>query len=414
MLILAILATSAFAEEVADSRKLSREALDAYKAKNYALFLEKSRAASDLRANHPTLLYNLASALALNGRGGEALDVLERVAAMGMIYEPAKDDDFASIRETPRFKHVVETFEQNARPTENATRRFSIVERGIISEGLAFDPKTKRFFVSSVRNGAIYVRDANGRVKTLVSDQPRGIFGMAVDASRRRLWASTSALPQSKTFREADRDHAAVLEIDLDSGKVIRTIAAPDNAKHLFGDVAVARDGTVYVSDSDSPTIYVIRRSSMEPLIAGPFASLQGLALSSDEQVLYAADYSKGVFAIDLKTRDSRLLPGPANVTLLGVDGLYRSGNGTLIGTQNGTNPQRVIRIRLAKGGLAIAGVDSLASNERDFDDITLGAVAGSEFCFNATGQWALFGDDGKPPDPAKLKPANVLCVDRR
>src|SRR5450432_3653196 len=37
LLMLAILATSTFADEVADSRKLSREALDAYKAKNYAL-----------------------------------------------------------------------------------------------------------------------------------------------------------------------------------------------------------------------------------------------------------------------------------------------------------------------------------------------------------------------------------------
>mgnify|MGYP001795798426 CR=1 FL=1 len=116
------------------------------------------------------------------------------------------------------------------------------------------------------------------------------MFGMALDAPRRRLWASTSSLPQSKAFREDDRDHAAVLEIDLDSGKVIRTIAAPDNAKHLFGDVAVARDGTVYVSDSDSPSLYFIRpRASgrvprKESWAVGPFASLQGLALSLEER----------------------------------------------------------------------------------------------------------------------------------
>ena len=64
----------------------------------------------------------------------------------------------------------MELFEQNARPTEHASRKFSVDERGIISEGLAFDPKTKRFFVSSVRNGAIYVRDPKGRVNTFVSD----------------------------------------------------------------------------------------------------------------------------------------------------------------------------------------------------------------------------------------------------
>lgn len=110
---------------------------------------------------------------------------------------------------------------------------------------------------------------------------------------------------------------------------------------------------------------------------------------------------------------DIRLLPVPATVTLLGVDGLYSAGKGVLIGTQNGTNPQRVIRIRLGPGGLAVAGVDPLASNEREFDDITRGTLAGNQFCFNATAQWALFGDDGEAPDAGKLKPASVLCIDR-
>lgn len=141
----------------------------------------------------------------------------------------------------------------------------------------------------------------------------------------------------------------------------------------------------------------------------GPFSSLQGLALSPDETMLYAADYAKGIFAIDLATGDAHVLAVPRNETLLGVDGLYAAGKGILVGTQNGTTPQRVIRIRLGPHGLGIAGVDALASNESGFDDITLGVVAGNVFYFNAAGQWSLFGDDGKMPDAAKLKPATVL-----
>ncbi|MGZ5495086.1 MAG: hypothetical protein ACXWHG_15900, partial [Thermoanaerobaculia bacterium] len=53
----AILASSlTFADDVTDSRRLAREAIEAYKAKNFALFLEKSRAASSLRPSHPTML----------------------------------------------------------------------------------------------------------------------------------------------------------------------------------------------------------------------------------------------------------------------------------------------------------------------------------------------------------------------
>ncbi|MGZ8851016.1 MAG: hypothetical protein ACXW3E_11930 [Thermoanaerobaculia bacterium] len=84
-------------------------------------------------------------------------------------------------------------------------------------------------------------------------------------SSARRLWAGTSALPQCKGFREDDRNHAAVLEIDLDSGKVLNTIRPQDDGKHVFGDVAVARDGSVFVSDSVSPSIYVIRSGALTP-----------------------------------------------------------------------------------------------------------------------------------------------------
>jgi sugar lactone lactonase YvrE len=412
----AILASSlTFADDVTDSRRLAREAVEAYKAKNLALFLEKSRAASSLRPSHPTMLYNYGAALALNGRGDEALEALERVAAMGMIYEPAKDDDFASIRESPRFARVVEALQRNADPTTKTKREFTIDDRGIISEGIAYDARTRRFFVSSVRNGAIYARDSRGKVSQFVRDQPWGVFGMAADPARRRLWAGTSALPQSKGFREDDRNHAAVLEIDLDSGRVLNTIRPQDDAKHVFGDVAVARDGSVFVSDSVSPSIYVIRGGAMTPLIrSGPFSSLQGLAPSSDGRILYAADYARGIFAIDVATGDTHLLPIPPNTSLLGVDGLYTAGKGTLVGTQNGTNPQRVIRMQLAPNGQAITRVDALASNERDFDDITLGVVNGGRLYFNAAAQWNLFGDDGTAPDAAKLNPARILSVSIR
>lgn len=388
------------AGELASSRRLAREAIAAYKGKEYLLFLEKSRAASDLRPGHPALLYNVGAALALNGRSDESLDVLERVAAMGVVFEPIKDDDFASIRETRRFSRIVEAFTRNAGPTRTTSRAFTIDDRGIISEGIAYDAPTRRFFVSSARNGVIYARDRRGRMKKFATEEHHGIFGMAVDAPRRILWAAASTLPQGP---------AAVLEIDLDSGRILRTIGPPDE-KHLFGDVAVARDGRVFVSDSISPVIYVIDHETIEPLIHdGPFGSLQGLAISSDGRLLYAADYARGIFAIDLATLDVHLLTVPSGVTLIGVDGLYALDKSTLIATQNGTNPQRVIRIRLA--GLSVQSVDVLAANEPDFDDITLGVPVGKTFYFNAVSQWGRFGEDGKQPDPAKLKPALVLRV---
>ncbi|HEY3055139.1 MAG TPA: hypothetical protein VGK31_04310 [Thermoanaerobaculia bacterium] len=51
----------------------------------------------------------------------------------------------------------------------------------------------------------------------------------------------------------------------------------------LFGDLVIAEDSRVFVSDSVSPSIYVIRDGVMQPFIrSGPFTSLQGLTLSPD------------------------------------------------------------------------------------------------------------------------------------
>jgi hypothetical protein len=155
--------------------------------------------------------------------------------------------------------------------------------------------------------------------------------------------------------------------------------------------------------------IFRVTSTGLEPFLRGPFASMQGIAPARN--VLYVADYSKGIFAIDLRTRDVHPLRVPPNASLLGVDGLYFVNDRTLIGTQNGTNPNRIIRIRLAPGGLAVSSVETLLANGSGMGDPTLGVLVGKRFFFNGNAQWDLFGDDGKIADPLKLQPAVVLSV---
>jgi hypothetical protein len=95
----------------------------------------------------------------------------------------------------------------------------------------------------------------------------------------------------------------------------------------------------------------------------------------------------------------------------LGVDGLSMVDERTLVGTQNGTFPNRVIRIRLRPGGLAVGSVETLAANLETMGDPTLGVVVKGRYFFNGNGQWELFGDDGKISDPLKLREAVVLSV---
>ena len=400
-------ASTATADDLADSRRLQREALAAYKEKKPAVFLEKIRAASALRPQHATLLVQLAVALAANEQYREAAGVLDRVAAMGFVY--ALDDaELQPVRALPEFAGAAKRFAANAGPIGSAKQERTIDRLGLIPEGMAYDARGKRWFVSSVRTGEILVVSPAGEVKTF-ADVPWGVFGMAVDSKRGVLWATTAALPQVEEFRAEDKGKSALLRIDLATGRVLETLRAADEAEHHFGDVAVAADGQVYVSDSGSPVIFRVVPSGLEPFLRGPFESMQGIAPAGN--VLYVADYSKGLFAVDLRTRDVHPLRVPPNASLLGVDGLYFVNGRTLVGTQNGTAPNRIIRIRLAPGGLAVSSVETLLANGSGMGDPTLGVVVGKRFHFNGNAQWELFGEDGKIADPLKLAPAVILSV---
>jgi sugar lactone lactonase YvrE len=393
----------AFADDVEDSRRFAQAAIEAYQAKNNAAFLENIRKASDLRPQHPTLLYQLAAALDANGKRDEAVKVLERVASMGFVYDVAKDFTDA------KYAKVAKRFEANAHPIGTVKSELTIDRMGLIPEGMAFDGK--RFFVSSVRTKTIFAIGENGKAEPFAT-APYGVFGIVADAKRGVLWATTAGVPQVEGYTEDDRGKAALLRIELSTGRIIETLRPAGDAPHHFGDVTLAADGEVYVSDARASTIYRVSGSALEPFVQGVFSSLQGIAVSGN--TLFAADYSKGLFAIDRRTRDVHPVRVPASASVLAIDGLYVAGERTLIGTQNGTSPYRIIRIELDRAGLAVTSVVTLLANSQLMGDPTLGVIARNRFYFNGNAQWDLFGADGKIADPVKLTEAVVLSVPLR
>ncbi|MEO8216390.1 MAG: hypothetical protein ABI718_04845 [Acidobacteriota bacterium] len=406
------LATSAgsFADDVQHSRQLQREASAALQADDFPLFLQKISAAKDLRPTHPTLLMLYAGALALNGREEDALSQIERVGRMGMVYAPEKEPMFRSLLTSPRFIAATETFRANAAPAGAAKVAFTVPRKGLITEGLARDPVSGTFYVGSVRQHAVFAVKPH-RSMTKFVELPLGAFGMAVDARHGVLWVASSSLPQVAGFNAASSDRAAVVKVNLRTGRILETFDAPEG-KHLFGDLTVASDGDVYVTDSTTPAIYRLHSGKLEEWFRGePFIALQGLAFSEGDRILYVSDYSKGLYAIDVRTRDAAALTVPSDATLLGVDGIYRSGTRTLIGVQNGTDPNRIVRIELGADGLSVKKVTSLAANRAPMEDPTLGVMAGTDFYFNGAGQWELFDDTGKVKDETSLHEGVVLRV---
>jgi sugar lactone lactonase YvrE len=406
-------ASAQTAAEMRDSGQFESEARAAYKAKDYAKFLENIKRAADLRPAHARLLYNLAAAFALNNKPDEALAILERLAAMDLFFEIQKDDDFKSLFDSTRFKTIQNEFALNQKAVNRSERAFTIPQKDLITEGIAYDAATKRFFVGSIHRRKIVAIDASGKVSDF-SSRSDGLWcvsGMRVDDARRVLWVTTTAFPQMENFQQADDGKSGVFKYDLRSGRLLKKyLLANDSGKHALGDLIIAKNGDVLASDSVAPNIYRISTGKDELeifLTSDNFASLQGLAFSTNEKLLFAADYSKGIFRISMADRKVLQLGVDANTNPIGIDGLYFHG-GNLVGIQNGFRPHRVVRFVLNKDSSAIERSETLEANHADFNEPTLGVKVGNNFYYIANSQWALAGENGKLAED-KLKEPVIL-----
>ncbi|HEX8177073.1 MAG TPA: hypothetical protein VF543_18420 [Pyrinomonadaceae bacterium] len=402
------------AQEVRDVRYYSQEAARAYKEKNYAAYLENLLRAVELRPGNPTLLYNLAGAYALNGNRREALDGLARVAEMGLVYGAGADEDFNAIRDTEEFRRILKRFESNKAPVGRSSAAFTIHEKGLLAEGVAYDSVEDLFYVSSVRARKIFRVSRDGQAREFASERDGlwSVMGMKVDAKRRHLWVATAAVPQMMNYRKEDDGQSGVLKFDLRTGKLTGKYTLPNSPKpHWLGDLALSSRGEVFVTDSLTPALYVLRETSaqLEPLIEGaPFVSPQGLAFDDNESRLFLADYSKGLFVYDLKTRSLTQLSAGLNVVLLGIDGLYFY-RGSLIAIQNGTRPHRVVRISLSADLKRAEGLKIIEANNPLFDEPTLGVVVRGDFYYVANSQWGAFDRAGNVASPEKLRETLIL-----
>lgn len=400
--------------EVDRGRRAYREAVEAYRAERYGEMIEPLERARAMRPNHPAILYALAAARARNGEPGPALEHLRALADMGLAYDPEREADFAALVDEPGFADVAVRLRDNAGPTGTADTAYTLPWRDFVPEGIARDPRDGSAYVSSVRYGRIARIDSRGDVSVFADVESRSAFGMAIDLERGILWVGTAAIEQTADVDPAELGRGAVVGFDLGSGdEVARHVVAGDDRDHVPGDLTLASDGTLYVSDAAAGSILVLRPDgdALESVVPpGGFASPQGSALSADGSTLYVADYARGVVAVDLTDGSTDVLDGPDDLTALGIDGLVRHGD-ALIAVQNGVRPARVLVFDLDPSGHAITGWRVLAGGLAAFEEPTLGTVAAGRFLLVANSHWDRF-EGGELVGAEDLSPPLVLALD--
>lgn len=125
-------------------------------------------------------------------------------------------------------------------------------------ESVVVDPATGAIYVSNIV-GAVMQKDGNGFIAKLNGD------GKVMT----RQWvkgldAPTGLALHDRTLYVADVDQ--LVEINAASGEIIKRY--PANGATFLNDVAVDADGTVYVSDTPTNTIWRLKDGSFEPWLA--------------------------------------------------------------------------------------------------------------------------------------------------
>lgn len=370
-------------------RELYNKSSEAYKNKDYRLFLKITQKLDSLRPSHPTYTYNLAAAYSLNNELDKAIGVLEKLVLMNAKVDFKNDSDFNAIKQSPEFQNVILLQQELEKPIVNAQKVISLSEKDLHPEGLIWLSKTKTWLSSSIRKKKIVAFNLKtGNCTDWFTESKFSVFAMKSDAEEKYLWVVTAAMPEMLGFSKEMEGKAEVLKIDIKTRKIIKRF--PMDGNHVFGDLILDKNGIVYVSDSGETKIYRISNDKMSVwLDLKPEAfNLQGITFNEKQSKIYIADYLKGILVIDVQNPQNRnWLDFPKGTTPKGIDGLVFHKN-SLFAIHNGVKPIRIIQYHLNEKQNKISSFKIIDHNRPEFDEPALGIILNEKLYFFSNSPW--------------------------
>ncbi len=366
----------------------------------------------ELPAPTPNYLLRVASVEAHLGHNKEALQWLERYAAMGLTYDVASDDDLKPLLSEPAWKKIAAQMKDKSRRVTLAEQVCTLPIADLMPEDITFQPASGPnpsgdFFVSSIRHRSLFRLklpkhdEKECDLKELPLEDPARRWPvLAVTAGPRRnaLWMTAAAMPGFTGFPKEDEGKSALMEVDAASGKVLRRLDLESEGPSVLGDMSVSPDGTVYVTDSRGGGVYRVQGKSENArleAVAGGFLSPQTPVLARDGRRLLVPDYSVGIAVIDLagNSKDKvTYLEHPESVAVTGLDGLLLSGD-SLIGIQNGTDPERIVRFHLNRRQTRIVSAEVIEQSTERLGEPTHATTAGGWIYVIANVGWNKVDD---------------------
>ena len=360
-----------------------------------------------LRPYNGAFMFKLAQAYGQRDMKTPAYDLLLRMQAQGLSYDPSTEPAFEPISTTNAYTYIVEALQSNAAPWGKGKVVTTVKSDVELLESLAYDSKAERFLLGSARTGQVLAVSADGqsveRAKPAKPGDWWGVLALVVDNQRDSIWLASTMLPHFADYNREELGRGVIVRLDLATGELRERYELPSDGKpHLVGALTVApNSGTVYAVDGVSNQLYRIKDAVIEPLVALPASiNLRGIAIDPQERFLYLSDYELGLLAADMNKNEVINLKLD-NQNFGGIEHLswYQD---HLIAVQNVNQPKRISRYSLSAEGDAVTRVMPLEANKPDLVEPTVGTLVGDDFYFIANSQRDYYGPDGKLIDGAQ------------
>lgn len=395
-------------------RELIENGRSAYEKGDFESSLNFFIKANELRPYHPMITRLLVRLNSLTNRKQEAFESLNDLRLIDADVEFLLHSDLQVIQGDKNFKEVQKAFDQMNAIEGDYDTVAVVTQRKLHPESIVVLPNDGGVLLGSVHEKRIVQIAENGTVDDWVPSGAHGLYavmGMKVDEKRNLLWVASTAIPQMIWYSDELEDKAAVFAFDLTTKALVKKYEPSIDGAYWFGDLAIAEDGTVYISNSQTPEIYRIESVDGEIVKWRTFPdliALQGLTVVDKD--LFFADYILGVFSVptNAEAKTPIKINHPDGTIMKGIDGLYAKDN-RLITIQNGVYPNRISSWKLSSDNKTVTEMKFLNKANSLFGEPTLGTVHEDTFYYIANSQWNGYQRDGTILEDKQLDDIYIL-----